>query len=220
MTVRARLFAGLRERAGRASIEVEVGDGSTVTSVYEALRHSLPGLPEPRMLRAARNDSFCGWEEPVADGDEVAFLPPVSGGVEEPWIEVTTEVIDVPTVEDRVRHSGAGAVCTFTGLVRDHSGAGSVTHLEYEAYEPMAQREMRRLAEEVLDRWPGARVAIVHRVGRLELQEASVVISVSCPHRAEAFEACRWAIDQLKESVPIWKKEFRPDGSAWIEGES
>src|SRR5579859_4515020 len=131
MMVRARLFAGLRELAGAPSIDVRVAEGSSVRAVYEELRRMVPSLPAGQAhLRAARNESFCAWEEAVADGDEIAFLPPVSGGMEEPWIEITPSVIDVPGVESRVRHPGAGAVCTFTGQVRDHSEAGRVTHLE------------------------------------------------------------------------------------------
>jgi molybdopterin synthase catalytic subunit len=118
-----------------------------------------------------------------------------------------------------VAHKGAGAICTFTGVVRDNSRGRSVTHLEYEAYAEMATAEMRRIAGEIAERWPEARVAMAHRTGRLEIGEASVVVSVSCPHRAEAIDACRWGIDRLKESVPIWKKEHAPDGTFWIEGD-
>ncbi|HYL07049.1 MAG TPA: molybdenum cofactor biosynthesis protein MoaE [Candidatus Udaeobacter sp.] len=133
--------------------------------------------------------------------------------------DVVTGPIDVRELEAVVSHPGAGAICTFTGIVRDNSRGQSVTHLDYEAYAEMAVPQMRKIGEEIKERWPEARVAMAHRTGHLEIGEASVVIAVSCPHRAEAFEACRWGIDRLKESVPIWKKEHAADGSFWIEGD-
>jgi MoaE-MoaD fusion protein len=132
--------------------------------------------------------------------------------------EVGELPLDPARVQAVVAHPGAGAISTFTGIVRDHTGSRATTRLEYEAFQPMAEAEMRRIGEEVTGRWPGARVAMAHRVGRLEIGEASVVIAVACPHRAEAIAACHWAIDQLKERVPIWKKEFTPEGEFWIEG--
>jgi molybdopterin synthase catalytic subunit len=162
---------------------------------------------------------MCAWEDRVNAGDEVAFIPPVSGGaVNEPLIEITTKPLDARRLEAAVAHAGAGAICTFTGVVRDQSQGKSVTHLEYEAYAGMAATEMRRIATEISARWQRTRVAMAHRTGSLAIGEASVVVSVSAPHRAEAFEACRWGIDTLKESVPIWKKEFASDGSYWVEG--
>ena len=133
--------------------------------------------------------------------------------------DITTGPIDPRELEAAVTHSGAGAICTFSGIVRDNSRGQSVTHLDYEAYAEMAVAQMRKIGQEIKDRWPEARVAMAHRTGHLEIGEVSVVVSVSCPHRAEAFAACRWGIDQLKESVPIWKKEHASDGSFWIEGD-
>jgi molybdopterin synthase catalytic subunit len=117
-----------------------------------------------------------------------------------------------------VADPGAGAICTFTGVVRDNSRGESVTHLEYEAYPGMAERQMHAIVDEIAERWPDARVAMAHRTGSLAIGEASVIVSVSCPHRAEAIAACKWGIDRLKESVPIWKKEFARSGAVWIEG--
>jgi molybdopterin synthase catalytic subunit len=131
---------------------------------------------------------------------------------------VTENVLDPRVVEAAVAHPGAGAVSTFTGLVRDNTAGKATTHLGYEAYHEMAVGELRRIGHEAIMLWPAVRVAIAHRTGRLEIGEASVVIAASAPHRAEAIEACHWAIDQLKERVPIWKKEFSPDGSHWVEG--
>ena len=157
----------------------------------------------------------------VSDGDEVAFIPPVSGGAHAVGVffEITAQPLDARRLEAAVAHAGAGAICTFTGVVRDSSRGRSVTHLEYEAYADMAKAEMQKIAQEIAQNWPEARVAMAHRTGRLEIGEASVVVSASCPHRAEAIAACKWGIDRLKESVPIWKKEHAADGTFWIEGD-
>ena len=222
IAVRTRLFARLREQAGTDAESVEVRPGSTVEDVYDALRKAHPGLEANReSVRVAVNQEFADWDAIVSDGDEVAFIPPVSGGAHAVGVlfELTTDPLDPRRLEAAVAHKGAGAICTFTGIVRDTSRGRSVTHLEYEAYGEMATAEMRKIAAEIAERWPEARVAMAHRTGRLEIGEASVVVSVSCPHRAEAIDACRWGIDRLKESVPIWKKEHATDGTYWIEGD-
>ncbi len=131
---------------------------------------------------------------------------------------MTTGPIDARELEAAVAYSGAGAICTFTGIVRGNSRGQSVTHLDYEAYAEMAVPQMRHIGQEIKDRWPGARVAMAHRTGHLEVGEVSVVVAVSAPHREEAIAACKWGIDRLKESVPIWKKEHAADGTFWIEG--
>jgi molybdopterin converting factor subunit 1 len=217
--ITARLFARLREQAGTDREQVDLA-GATVADVYRTLRERHPALePDLQLIRPARNESFAEWDELVAEGDEVAFIPPVSGGSgTAALIELTVDPLDARRLEAAVAHAGAGAICTFTGVVRDHSRGESVTHLEYEAYAGMAERQMLAIAAEIAERWPDARVAMAHRTGRLEIGEASVVVSASCPHRAEAIAACRWGIDRLKESVPIWKKEFASSGSVWIEG--
>ena len=222
IAVRTRLFARLRELAGTDSENVEVRAGATVADVYNALRKSHPALDvSSESVRAAVNQEFADWDVVVADGDEVAFIPPVSGGAHAVGVlfELTTDPLDPRRLEAAVAHKGAGAICTFIGVVRDTSRGRSVTHLEYEAYGEMATAEMRKIAGEIAEKWPEARVAMAHRTGRLEVGEASVVVSVSCPHRAEAIDACRWGIDRLKESVPIWKKEHATDGTYWIEGD-
>src|SRR5438309_840075 len=222
IAVRTRLFARLRELAGTDAESVELRAGSTVADVYEALRKSHPGLEVNReSVRAAVNQVFADWDAVVADGDEVAFIPPVSGGAHAVGVlfELTTDPLDPRRLEAAVAHKGAGAISTFIGVVRDTSRGRSVTHLEYEAYGEMATAEMRKIAGEIAEKWPDARVAMAHRTGRLEIGEASVVVSVSCPHRAEAIDACKWGIDRLKESVPIWKKEHATDGTYWIEGD-
>ena len=222
IAVRARLFARLREQAGTDSENVELPAGSNVSDVYDALKRLRPGLVADRnAVRVALNQEFVDWDSGVADGDEVAFIPPVSGGAHGAGVlfELTARPLDARRMETAVAHKGAGAICTFTGVVRDASRGRSVTHLEYEAYAEMATAQMRKIADEIAERWPDARVAMAHRTGRLEIGEPSVVVSVSTPHRAEAIAACKWGIDRLKETVPIWKKEFAADGSYWIEGE-
>jgi len=217
--ITARLFARLREQAGTGSEELELSE-VTVADVYAALRERHPGLESDLgVIRPVRNQSFVEWAEQVEDGDEVAFIPPVSGGSEGGVLfELTEDPLDARRLEAAVAHAGAGAICTFTGIVRDSSRGEHVTHLEYEAYAGMVEREMHAIAGEIAERWPEARVAMAHRTGRLEVGEASVVITASCPHRDEAFAACKWGIDRLKESVPIWKKEFATSGAVWIEG--
>ena len=217
--ITARLFARLREQAGTDCELVDMA-GATVQDVYHALRERHPALePDLALIRPARNQDFTEWSERVADGDEVAFIPPVSGGAGAAvLIELTTEPLDARHLESAVSHPGAGAICTFTGIVRDNARGEAVTHLAYEAYEGMAERQMRAIGDEVAERWPDARVAMAHRTGTLRIGEPSVVVSVSCPHRAEAIAACKWGIDRLKESVPIWKKEFARSGAVWIEG--
>jgi molybdopterin synthase catalytic subunit len=215
--MKALLFARLRELAGTDAAEAS---GATVREAWESLRARFPGLPaDPGAIRAARNQDFVDWDAALAPGDEVAFIPPVSGGTDHGvYFELTTDPLDPRRLEAAVAHPGAGAICTFTGVVRDNARGERVQHLEYEAYSGMAEKQMREIAVEIGERWPEARVAMAHRTGVLEIGEASVVVSVSCPHRAEAIAACKHGIDRLKESVPIWKKEFAEGGAVWIEG--
>lgn len=218
--VRALLFARLRELAGTDQVRVELAAGATVADVYAAVRMAHPALePDLHVVRGAINNEVVGWDAVVADGDDVAFIPPVSGGAHAALIELTTTPLDARRIETAVAHSGAGAICTFTGIVRDTSRSKKVSYLEYEAYAEMATAQMRKIAEEIAERWPDSRVAMAHRTGRLEIGEASVVVAVACPHRAEAIAACQWGIDRLKATVPIWKKEHAADGSYWIEGD-
>jgi MoaE-MoaD fusion protein len=217
--ITVRLFARLREQAGTDRETVEL-PAATLADVYQALRERHPALESNLdLIRPARNEEFARWEDRAADGDEVAFVLPVSGGDEAgELVELTDQPLDPRRMETAVAHPGAGAIVTFTGIVRDNNRGEAVTHLEYEAYEGMAFREMRAIAREVADRWPGTRVAIAHRTGRLEIGEASVVIAVSGARRAHAFEGCRHVIEQIKHTVPIWKKEFTRSGEVWLEG--
>jgi len=221
VAVRVRFFARLRELAGVEVEVLHVPADASLADAYEASRARHPALPSRESVRAALNQEFADWSAKVSNGDEVAFIPPVSGGAHKVGIlfELTTDPLDARRLEAAVAHAGAGAICTFTGVVRDHSRGQSVTELDYEAYAEMATAQMRKIGDEIAEQWPEARVAMVHRTGRLQIGDASVVVSVSCPHRAEAIAACKWGIDRLKESVPIWKKEYAADGTYWIEGD-
>jgi molybdopterin synthase catalytic subunit/molybdopterin converting factor small subunit len=154
-------------------------------------------------------------ETVLGDGDEVALLPPVAGGAGRCWL--SDRPLDAGAVSARVEGSGMGGIVVFVGAVRDRARGREIRHLEYEAYPPMAEREMERIADEAAERWQGARVAIAHRTGRLEIGDLAVVVAAAAPHRAEAFAACRYAIDTLKQRVPIWKKEFAADGEYWVD---
>lgn len=220
--VTALLFARLREQAGADRFDLELSGTPTVADVYDELRRRHPALESRReIVRPAVNQEFAAWTDSVSDTDEVAFIPPVSGGSGAAGVlfELTDQPLDARRLETAVAHSSAGAICTFTGVVRDNSRGRETQRLEYEAYAAMAEAQMRAITAEIGRRWPEARVAMAHRTGVLEIGEASVVVSVSSPHRAEAIAACKFGIDQLKESVPIWKKEFFADGEVWIEGD-
>ncbi|HUZ88824.1 MAG TPA: molybdenum cofactor biosynthesis protein MoaE [Candidatus Acidoferrales bacterium] len=218
--ITALLFARLREQAGTGLEQIEPG-AATVGAVYARLRQRHPQLESDLdLIRPALNQAFAGWEDAVVDGDEVAFIPPVSGGADfGPLFELTSDELDPRRLERAVIHPGAGAICTFSGVVRDISRGVSVTHLEYEGYAGMVESQMALIAEEIASRWPQARVAMAHRTGQLGIGEVSVVVATSAPHRAQAIAACQWGIDRLKESVPVWKKEFSTSGATWIEGD-
>ena len=206
MRVKVRLFAGLRERAGVAERELE---GVTrVSDVWAAL-----GLgDEPEGLLYAVNRRYAEPEHDLADGDEVALIPPVSGGA----FRVTEEPLSLEAVVDEVADESAGAVATFLGTVRRESRGRTVLYLEYEAYAEMAEDVMAQLAAELEQRYDLWAVAIHHRVGRVEIGEASVIIAVSAPHRQDALAACKDAIDTLKQTVPLWKKEVYEGGEEWL----
>ena len=205
MTVRIRLFAGLRERAGWAQREI---DAATVADVWPALELG----DEPSGLLYAVNKEYATRDHVLADGDEVALIPPVSGGA----FLLNDEPLSLDRVVDEVRSDEAGAIATFTGTTRVHSRDRVVTHLDYEAYEGMAERVMAEIAEALHARYELCAVAIHHRVGRVGIGETSVVIAVSSAHRQAALAACKDAIDELKERVPLWKKEVYEGGEAWI----
>jgi molybdopterin synthase catalytic subunit len=214
MRVTVRLFAALRERAGRATIDLDLPDGATAADVWPGL-----GLGhEPPGLAVAVNQTYAGRDTRLADGDEVALIPPVSGGAvrDDVLVELSEAPLDLGAVVAQVADRGAGAVATFTGTVRATSRGRAVSWLEYEAYEAMAVSELRRIAGEAAERHGCLRVAVAHRTGRVGPGEPSVVVAVSAAHRAAALGACRDVIEELKRSVPIWKKERYADGEEWI----
>ena len=200
-----RLFAGLRERAGWSEREI---DAARVSDIWPAL-----GLgDEPDGLLYAVNKQYATREVELADGDEVALIPPVSGGA----FLLSDEPISLDRVVDEVRSDEAGAIATFTGTTRVHSRGRTVTHLDYEAYEGMAEQVMEQIADDLRGRYELTGIAIHHRIGRVSIGETSVLIAVSAPHRQDALAACKDAIDELKERVPLWKKEVYDDGEEWI----
>jgi molybdopterin synthase catalytic subunit len=208
MQVRIRLFAGLRERAGTGTRELELAEGARVADVWPAL-----GLgAEPAGLLYAVNKRYADADATLAPGDEVALIPPVSGGD----FRLTEEPLSLDAVVREVSRDDAGAIATFLGTVRNRSRDRDVLYLEYEAYEGMAEETMADLARELGGRHDLLDIAIHHRVGRVEIGEPSVAIAVSAPHRAAALAACREAIDTLKQTVPLWKKEVYEGGEEWI----
>ncbi len=226
MRVTIKLFARLREIAGAGRLERELADGATVGDLLAALRGEFPRLADvtARTITSV-NQEFAAPDRPLHEGDEVAIFPPVSGGADADGstdvLRVTFDPITLDEVVRAVVRPNTGAVATFVGVVRAVSGGKEVAYLEYEAYQEMAVAKMQQIAGEVRDRWPDVvDIAIVQRVGRLEVGDVAVAIAVSSGHRDQGcFEACRYAIDRLKQIVPIWKKEVGPTGEEWVEGD-
>jgi molybdopterin synthase catalytic subunit len=204
--VTVRLFAGVRERAGQSRLELE--DVERVEDVWPKL-----GLgDEPPGLLYAVNREYVERGQELADGDEVALIPPVSGGS----FRLVEGPLDVTAVLREVEDPGAGALASFVGTVRNRSRDREVVHLEYEAFEEMAEPLLARLGDDLTERHGLCAIAIHHRLGRVEIGEASVAIAVAAPHRAAALDACREAIETLKVTIPLWKKEVYADGEEWI----
>lgn len=215
-----KLFATLRERAHTAELVRDFPDGTTVGEIWKHLVGEFPALGGHHdSVGFAVNQEYVEGDFKPHQGDEIAFIPPVSGGSAASRvgrITIGREPIDVAALEREVADPAAGAIVSFTGTTRRDNAGRKVLRLEYEAYEPMALSEMRKLAIEANERWKIVRIAIAHRVGVVKIGETSVAIAVSAAHRGEAFEACRFAIDRLKEIVPIWKKEHFEGGEVWI----
>ena len=208
MRIVVKLFAGLRERAGSGERELELPEGARVTDVWTPL-----GLgEEPEGLLYAVNKEYAPAERRLSEGDEVALIPPVSGGA----FRLTGDPIDLDAVVSEVADERAGAIATFLGTTRIESRGRTVVHLEYEAYEGMAEKVMAEIAEALAGRYDLCKVAITHRVGQVGIGETSVAIAVSAPHREHALAACKEAIDTLKVDVPLWKKEVYEGGEEWI----
>ena len=213
MRVQVLYFAVLRERLHREQEVVELPDGARIGTLFDHLARLHPQIAALRPhLQVARNRVMARAEEPLSDGDEVAFIPPVAGGSGGLLRDTPLELDEVIRA---VSHDGAGGVVTFAGAVRRESRGRLVARLEYEAYRPMAEERLRVIIDE-LEQAHAARVSILHRLGVLAVGELAVVIAASAPHRTAAFAACRDAIERLKTEVPIWKREIGEDGAVWV----
>lgn len=226
--VRVLFFGAAREIVGIDELGIKLRFPATVASAFEDVLETFPNLRERfgRSLLVAVNQEYAPGSREVQAGDELAVFPPVSGGsssaadsIARDFFELTTEPIDVGAVARRIVLRECGATVTLDGYVREWTKGRRTLYLTYEAYAPMALTELKRLVERAHVQFDIAQIGIVHRTGRLEIGETSVVISVSAPHRRAAFECCEWAIKELKRSVPIWKKEFFEGGEVWVEGE-
>jgi molybdopterin synthase catalytic subunit len=230
--ISVRAFAGYREAIGERALRLELSPDITVAQAWNALRDRYPRLSRlPAPASFAVNDEYVRPDTLLREGDELVLVPPVSGGAPHPpahdtppagggvHVALTAAAISIDETVARVRHPQAGGVVLFLGTVRDTRQGARVHHLEYEAYETLALRDMRAVCEDAAARWPLLGVAMVHRVGTLAVGEISVAIAVSAPHRADAFAAGRYAIDALKQRVPIWKKEVWEGGEVWVGSE-
>ena len=228
MKITIKLFARMRELVGSGSLERTLSEPATITNLIETLKAEFPAWEQasPQTV-VALNQEFVDEDTRLKEGDEVAFFPPVSGGsnadspVDDDKFSITFEPIGLDEIAAKVVKPETGAVAVFGGVVRNVSAGKEVEHLEYEAYQEMAQAKLRQVAGEARKQWPKiVDIAIVQRIGHLEVGETAVVVAVSSPHRNDGcFEACAFAINRLKQIVPIWKKEVSPQGEAWIEGD-
>jgi molybdopterin synthase catalytic subunit len=238
MRVHVKFFAIFREMIGIKEEWSDLADGTTVEGLWKQYAARSPRLAHIRAAYAV-NQKLAKPDQVLRDGDEVGFLPPVSGGqVKSKKAKVkskknsrasarnsrmknafiTRKPLDLAAMVERVAFPGAGAIVAFSGVVRDNARGKVVEHLEYEAYPEMAEQTLRDIIAEIGERWSAARVAMAHRVGKLRVGEASLVIAVAAPHRAEAFAASRYALERVKAILPMWKKEFAADGDYWVEG--
>jgi len=223
ITIHIRYFAMLREQLGKSEESLEVPAGTPARAVYALVTAGQPRLGAlQRSMMLMVNEEYVRGEHILAEGDELAFIPPVSGGDHDgpKRFLVTADELDPRQVESLVAADDAGAIVTFTGTVRDNARGRDVVALDYEAYGPAAERQLGTIGNEIAERWPSVRTAIHHRTGYLEPGVASVVIACASPHRAEAFAAASHAIERIKVIVPIWKKEHYADGSTWIGSEA
>ncbi len=207
-------MTGLREDA------IDIPDGGLAASVFEYYSSKFPRLAEmSHSIVLAVNQKFCAPSAPLADGDELAFLPPVSGGSDQHIFALTRDPIDAASLARQLLKGEDGAIVTFEGVTRNNTKGRPTRYLEYECYEPMALKTMAEIGEEIASSFAISRIAMVHRLGRVEIGETSVVVIATAPHRRPAFEAALEGINRLKRLVPVWKKEFFADGEVWVDGE-
>jgi molybdopterin synthase catalytic subunit len=218
----------LKDICGAAENVIDAAPGATIQTVFDDYAQRFPRLREVAgSIVTARNHEFAAANERLGEGDEVAFLPPVSGGAPDRSIRdpeghlfaIIREPIDARRLEEQILAGSDGAIVTFLGVVRNNTKGRATLRLEYECYEPMAIRKMAEIGRDIAASFAISRVAMVHRLGVLEIGEASVAIVVAAPHRKAAFEAALEGINRLKRLVPVWKKEFFADGEVWVEGD-
>ena len=228
MQVRILFFGVLKDLTGRASELLNLPEHATLGDVVGHYQGISPRLNElAASIAISINQEFAAPDSPLKEGDEIAFLPPVSGGLANPKSDeargqhssIVWEKIDTQAVLAKLKQPADGTAVVFEGVVRDNTRGRRTLYLNYEAYEEMALKQMDALIEQALQQFPVRAVSMVHRLGRLEIGETSVLIVVASAHRAAAFDACRWLIDTLKRTVPIWKKEHFEDGAVWADGE-
>lgn len=218
VTIRVLFFGAARDAVDANQLEVSLDAPATVASAFRKLVESFPGLERfGRSLLFAVNQEYATPATSLKENDELAVFPPVSGGDSHDFFELTTETIDVGAVARHVVLPECGATVTLDGYAREWTKGRRTLYLVYEAYDAMALTEMQRLGVEAHKQFEIAHIGIVHRTGRVDIGETSVVIAVSAPHRHAAFQACEWAIKELKRTVPIWKKEIYADGESWVE---
>ena len=224
-TIEVLFFGAARDAVGGGIVDLSFDSPATVATAFGVLLEKFPELARfGNSLLFAVNQEYASKNVPLKDKDELAIFPPVSGGNASPgdppahdFFEITTSILNIGTIARRVVLPECGATVTLDGYAREWTSGRRTRYLIYEAYDPMAIAEMKRLGAEAHERFPIAHIGIVHRTGRLEIGETSVVITASAPHRKAAFEACEWAIRELKRTVPIWKKEVFEDGEAWVD---
>jgi molybdopterin synthase catalytic subunit len=227
--VKLLFFASLKDIVGKRQLDIDVPTGATVSDLWEQLESRYPPLARYRsIVLTSLNEEYVDRAAVISDGDELAMFPPVSGGsTSESMISdrpremyrLTREAIDARAIAELILRPEDGAICLFEGVVRNNSKGKATRFLEYEAYETMALKTMEEIGAFVRQAWDIGSVAIIHRLGHMEIGEASVAIVITSPHRKASFDACEYAIDRLKKIVPIWKKEFFQDGEVWVEGQ-
>ena len=219
MQITLLFFATLKDIVGSRQLKVEVHAGATVADLLTQLEESYPRMKDYRpVVLTAINEEYVKQDARISEGDEVALFPPVSGGAGAIY-QITRDAIDAQKIAREMLRGEDGAICIFEGVVRNNSKGKRTLHLVYDAYETMALKKLEEIGIFVRQAWDIDGIAMIHRLGRLEIGETSVAVIVTSAHRRAAFDACHYAIDKLKKIVPIWKKEFFEDGEVWVEGQ-